>query len=174
MPTSCSGAALNGAPCAVAVAARGYAEHPVPFAKIGVGYDASPESEAALATAREIAGTAHATLHALDVVSIPAYIYNGFTPVAGLAVGEMLEDATKQMSAIEGVDGRAVEGLPQEELGLFSAGMDLLVVGSRGYGPLRRLILGSTSAALQRHARCSLLVLPRAAIRAAQAEHAAA
>ena len=41
-------AALNGAPCAVAVAARGYAEHPLPLARVGVGYDGSPESEAAL------------------------------------------------------------------------------------------------------------------------------
>ncbi len=48
-------AALNGAPCAVAIAARGYAEHPSPIARIGVGYDESPESTAALAMAREVA-----------------------------------------------------------------------------------------------------------------------
>jgi len=41
--------------------------------------------------------------------------------------------------------------------------VQLLVVGSRGYGPMKRLILGSTSDYLQRHARCSLLVLPRSA-----------
>jgi nucleotide-binding universal stress UspA family protein len=41
-------------------------------------------------------------------------------------------------------------------------GADLLV-GSRGYGPVKRLMLGSTSDYLQRHARCSLLVLPRVA-----------
>jgi nucleotide-binding universal stress UspA family protein len=39
------------------------------------------------------------------------------------------------------------------------------VVGSRGYGPVKRLVLGSTSAYLQRHARCPLLVLPRIATR---------
>jgi hypothetical protein len=43
--------------------------------------------------------------------------------------------------------------------------LDILVVGSRGYGPVRRLVLGSTADYLERHARCSLLVLPRAAIR---------
>ena len=165
-------AALNGAPCAVAVAARGYAEHPVPFAKVGVGYDGSPESKAALAAAREIAGTNHATLYALDVVSIPAYIYNGFTPVAALTIGELLDEAIALMTALDGVEGRAVQGIASEELGVFSADMDLLVVGSRGYGPLKRLVLGSTSAALQRHARCSRPVFLRAAMRAAQPEHA--
>jgi nucleotide-binding universal stress UspA family protein len=39
--------------------------------------------------------------------------------------------------------------------------VDVLVVGSRGYGPLKRLVLGSTSDYLERHARSSLLVLPR-------------
>jgi hypothetical protein len=41
--------------------------------------------------------------------------------------------------------------------------VDLLVVGSRGYGPLGRLIHGSTSLQLARSARCPLLVLPKAA-----------
>jgi hypothetical protein len=44
--------ALNGAPCAVAIAVRGYAEHPRPLVTIGVGYNDTPESEAALALAR--------------------------------------------------------------------------------------------------------------------------
>src|ERR1019366_3328105 len=48
-------AALNGAPCAVAIAARGYSEHPIPLAKVGVAYNGSTESKDALALAREIA-----------------------------------------------------------------------------------------------------------------------
>lgn len=43
-----------------------------------------------------------------------------------------------------------------------AADADLLVVGSRGYGPLRRVLLGSTSAGLVRSARCPVLVYPRA------------
>ena len=38
----------------------------------------------------------------------------------------------------------------------------LLVVGSRSYGPLGRLMHGSTSQQLARTCRCALLVLPRA------------
>ena len=54
-------------------------------------------------------------------------------------------------------------GLAGEELAAFGDEVQLLVVGSRGYGPMKRLILGSTSGYLERHARCSLLVLPRSA-----------
>ena len=54
-----------------------------------------------------------------------------------------------------------VFGLTGEELAAFGEGVDILIVGSRSYGPLRRLVSGSTSDYLQRHARCSLLVLPR-------------
>ena len=61
------------------------------------------------------------------------------------------------------VEGRAVYGLTGEELAAFGDDVDLLVVGSRSYGPCERLVLGSTSDYLERHARCSLLVLPRAA-----------
>ena len=65
------------------------------------------------------------------------------------------------MNALPGVEGRAVYGLAGEELAAFGDEMDLLVVGSRNYGPVRRLVVGSTADYLERHARCSLLVLPR-------------
>jgi nucleotide-binding universal stress UspA family protein len=74
-----------------------------------------------------------------------------------------MQEANKRMRALEGVEGRAVYGLTGEELAAFSDELDLLVVGSRSYGPIKRLVLGSTSDYLERHARCSLLVLPRSA-----------
>jgi nucleotide-binding universal stress UspA family protein len=156
--------ALNGAPCAVAVATHGYAEHPIPIATVGVGYDGSPESEIALSTAREVARRHRAVVRALEVVSIPNYAFTGFgAPALGEGIEEMLAEANERMAALEGVEGRAVYGLAGEELAAFGDELQLLVVGSRGYGPVKRLILGGTSDYLQRHARCSLLVLPRAA-----------
>lgn len=155
-------AALNGAPCAVAMASRGYAEHPTPFAKIGVGYNDSPESAAALALAREVAQPTRASIHVLQVVPIASYAYGGAVPMSAF-VEEMLEDANKSLAELPDVEGRAVSGLPGEELAGFGDQVDLLVVGSRGYGPLKRLVLGSTSTFLERHARSSLLVLPRIA-----------
>jgi nucleotide-binding universal stress UspA family protein len=158
-------ASLNGAPCAVAIATRGYAEHPLPIATIGIGYDGSPESEVALRNARELASRRHAAVRALEVVSLPNYAFTGFgAPALGEGIEQLLSEANERMQALAGVDGRAIYGLAGEELATFGAEVQLLVVGSRGYGPMKRLILGSTSDYLQRHARCSLLVLPRTAV----------
>ena len=44
-------AALNGAPCAVAIASRGYQCQPHQLETLGVGYDGSPESSLALGAA---------------------------------------------------------------------------------------------------------------------------
>jgi nucleotide-binding universal stress UspA family protein len=157
-------AALNGAPCALAIAARGHAEHLAPLVRIGVGYDGSPESRAALAAAQELAARSNASPRALEVVAVPSIAYAGIVPPAiGESIDAMLSDAGERMRALAGVEGTAVYGLAGEELASFGDRLDLLVVGSRGYGPLRRLVMGSTSDHLERHARCSLLVLPRAA-----------
>jgi nucleotide-binding universal stress UspA family protein len=157
--------ALNGASCAVAIASRGYAEQGgravKPIADVGVGYNESPESKHALAIARILAKPSGAAVHVLEVVSIPAYGYAGMTPGLGESIEVMLSEANQRLNELSGVDAHAIYGLTGEELGAFSQGMDILVVGSRGYGPVKRLVLGSTSDYLQRHARSSLLVLPR-------------
>ena len=166
--------ALNGAPCAVAIAPLGYAEHSTQIAKIGVAYNASPESEAALTMAHSLAAANRASVHALEVVMIPTVAYGGMmAPVYGEGLDMMLQEADSRMKELPDVEGRAVYGLAGEELAAFGDAVDLLIVGSRGYGPLKRLVLGSTSEYLQRHARCSLLVLPRAATSEGSSEHPA-
>lgn len=160
-------AALNGAPCAVAIASLAYAEQSAPIAKVGLAYNASPESRAALVTARELAARTGASLHAMEVASIPTYAYTGFVaPDLGDVIDEMVEEANGRLEKLGDVEGRAVYGLAGEELAAFGDEVDILVVGSRGYGPVRRLVLGSTSDYLERHARCSLLILPRVAVAA--------
>jgi nucleotide-binding universal stress UspA family protein len=157
---------LNGAPCAVAVAAKGYAERPKPLERIGVGYNDTPESRAALELARLVAAPDRARLLALEVIAIPTYAYTGMMPAAiGDEIDTVLDDAGRKMAALQDVEGRATYGLTGEELAAFGDQVDLLVVGSRSYGPWKRLVLGSTSDYLARHARCSLLVLPRSAMR---------
>jgi nucleotide-binding universal stress UspA family protein len=52
---------------------------------------------------------------------------------------------------------------PADELVRRSGDLDLLVVGSRSHGPMRRLLLGSTSRRVVRDAKCPVLVLPRGA-----------
>ena len=154
-------AALEGAPCAVAVAPAGFSEQARPFATIGVGYDGSPESEAAIAVAKELAAPTNARVEALQLVTYPTYVFTGIVPPVGDGITEMVKEADAAMREIPGVDGRAEYGLAGEDLAAFSREVDLLVVGSRGYGPAKRLIAGSTASYLQSHARSPLLILPR-------------
>jgi nucleotide-binding universal stress UspA family protein len=160
-------AALNGAPCAVAIATAGYSQLGTPLQKLGVAYNGSPESEDALELARELARDTGGRVSALEVVHLSAYAFGGLmaAPPMGDAIEDMLKQAEARMGELEGVDGRASYGFVGEDLAAFGEHVDLLIVGSRSYGPVRRLVYGSTAAYLERHARCSLLVLPRRANR---------
>ncbi len=157
-------AALNGAPCAIAIAPGGYAEVPQGLANIGIGYDASPESHQALAAARALAKRHGATIRALSVVSLQNIPYGEPIPVGWpkIAAG-LVDDELKRFHDVDDVIGDATYGEPSEELARFGDDVDLLIVGSRSYGPIGRLFNGSTSNYLARHARCPLLVLPRTA-----------
>jgi nucleotide-binding universal stress UspA family protein len=55
---------------------------------------------------------------------------------------------------------RAVTGLPAEELLSAAAGADMIVVGSRGAGGFKRLLLGSVSTQVTHHAPCPVVVIP--------------
>ena len=165
-------AALNGASCAVAIAPAGYGARPPVMREIGVGYDGSPESEHALAVARKLA-TAHNTrLSAFEAVSVPTYVHAAWGWMEPETIEEMVDAARDRVADLEGVEPHAAYGVASEELALYSASLDLLVVGSRSYGPIGRLVHGSTAQELARTARCPLLVLTRAA-RLADAREAA-
>ena len=79
---------------------------------------------------------------------------------------EMMERAVEEAVAAlpPGVQAatRVVEGEPVEAIReAVEDGVDLLAVGSRGWGPVRRVLLGSASARLLRVAPCPVLVTPR-------------
>jgi nucleotide-binding universal stress UspA family protein len=156
-------AALNGAPCAIAIAPAGYSQQPVAMREIGVGYDGSPESEHAVAVARDLVAQCGAKLSAFEAVSLPTYAFLGGPAPIDDALEGLVDDARKRIEALGGVEAHAAYGHPAAELGVYSASLDLLIVGSRGYGPMGRLIHGSTSQQLAHSARCPLLVLTRAA-----------
>jgi nucleotide-binding universal stress UspA family protein len=109
-----------------------------------------------------LAGASGAKLSALEAVSLPSDAFLGPGAVDNTP-RRLLEDARGRIAALGGVEPRAAYGQPAEELALYSASLDLLIVGSRGYGPIGRLIHGSTSQQLAHSARCPLLVLARTA-----------
>jgi len=155
-------AALNGAPCSIVIAPTNYSQQPGALRAIGVGYDGSPESEHALSVARMLADASGAKLSALEAVSLPSDAFLGPGAVDNTPQ-RLLEDARGRIAALGDVEPHAAYGQPAEELALYSASLDLLIVGSRGYGPIGRLIHGSTSQQLAHSARCPLLVLTRTA-----------
>ena len=166
-------ASLDGAPCAVAIAPRGYADSPDRLLEVGVGYDGSPESEQALMAARELARSHGARIRALSVVSLKNVRDEKPIPADWPEAAERLVDERlNRLSELPGIEGDAVYGGPREELSRFSGEVDLLIVGSRGYGPLGRLLHGSISRYLVRHAACPLLVLARGPVLAAAADTA--
>ena len=165
--------ALHGAHCAVAVAPRGIHAESVAPASIGVGFDGSQESRDALEVARELARSAGSSLHLLAAGEPSEHL----VPTAAdgkpwpsveeqrLASSEAMVSAAARAAAAAGIDVRweVVPGFSGDGLERLSERVDLLVVGSRGFGPARRALLGSTADHLLHTAHCPLLVVPRGA-----------
>ena len=157
-----SRAALDGAPCAIAIAPRGYALAPRRLERLGVGYDASPESEHALSAARELARREGGEVTVLWVVSLQNVREEKPIPADWPSgIDRLIDRHAERLAALHDVHGVVTYGGPREELAQFGKDLDLLIVGSRGYGPIGRLVHGSVSHYLVGHATCSLLVLPR-------------
>jgi nucleotide-binding universal stress UspA family protein len=170
MPGGVGERLLHAAPCAVAIAPRGYTGAPDGIRRIGVGFVDTPEGHDALDAAATMATLGHGTLSTFTVFEPPRMGPGGATPGW---VPPADDDATSWMVNAEdelreqipaGVepDVKVLEGDAAELLAAASEGLDLLLCGSRGYGPLRTVLLGSVSARLAHTAACPLLVLPRA------------
>jgi nucleotide-binding universal stress UspA family protein len=160
---------LDGAPCPVAVAPEGFArQHARELCQIGVGYDGKPESRRALELAATLARATGARLrlvHAVDetfAVAPPldASTYTEMARAAREAARAGLDDALERLGDVR-AEGAVREGDARAVLVEDSAGDDLLVVGSRGRGPIRRVLLGSVSAHVLHEAACPVVVVPR-------------
>lgn len=161
---------LHGAPCPVLVAPRGHDEHGRELRTIGVGFDGSPESRSALALAHGIAKAVGASLRVIDVIAPsepggPSPADHAEWPERAHIRREQAEDRMAAVLAELGeiATGALPSGNPARELAQAADDLDLLVTGSRGYGPVRRLMLGSTSTKLVHEAPCPVLVLTRGA-----------
>jgi len=159
---------LHHAPCPVAVAPLGYATRSAPPASIAVGFDGGPEAQHALRLAGALAKACGARIRILSAVATPVM---ATSPASYEA--DWLEDAqqgcraeveqAQQTLGEMGVTSTADVslGLAIDELVELSRDVDLIVVGSRGWGPVRRLLLGSTSERLVREAACPVIAVPR-------------
>jgi nucleotide-binding universal stress UspA family protein len=156
---------LHGAPCAAIVAPRGYAENGHgPFATIAVAFDGTPEARAALARARALAEASRAALRILTVVAPPVALPGaiGYTPINPPEPERVIAEGVSAAGSAVPVDGQRLDGSPAQALAAACAeGVDLLVAGSRGYGPVARVLLGSVSTRLVNIAHCPVLVVPR-------------
>lgn len=167
---SVGAALLNGAPCAVAVAPKGFAAKPGSLGTIAVALDGSPEGWAALETAISLAQGAGASILILTVVEPATYGYSEALGVLSAEGVDSMEraEAERVISVAEARTPEAVatrahllDGHPGRALAEAAGDADLLVCGSRGYGPIRHTVLGSTSKSLIANAPCPIMVLPR-------------
>lgn len=178
LPGSIGERLLNGAPCPVAVAPRGLAAEPLAgLRRIGVAFDGSCEAQDALGFASRLAGEAGATVRLVGVLEglgadLPAIRFAELSEIAN--VDEVDESRRQKLRAalergLSELPGdlrggvTLLEGDAVEELTSLAEHqqLDLLISGSRGYGPVRRVLLGSLSTRLLRDARCPVIIVPR-------------
>ena len=162
---------LHGLPCPVAVAPKGYAtDRHSPSFRIAAAWDGTPESELALDAATELARLARSELHVWHVVdpalyAVPAYpgVLMPSEATVTEAAEKLLAAATERLPDDVNATAEVLTGSPAEVLAAKAGSVDLLVTGSRGYGPVRRVLLGGVSSRLMRHSPCPVLVVPRSA-----------
>lgn len=168
LPGSVAERLLAGAPCAVIVAPVGYrrAELGDPM-RIGVAYDGGREAGIALEVAADLARAANAPLRIITVDTTSAdwvsHKAPGYESALQEYFSERLEEAMERVGSGVGVEPVLASGDPAELLAEQSADLDLLVLGSRGYGPLRRVLLGGVGRKLVEISACPLALVPRGA-----------
>lgn len=171
MPGSTAERLLHGAPCAVALAPRGFEQGAL--GTIAVGFIDTVEGRAALASAHLLARRAGARLRVI------AGLEAGGPHDAAFTAGRLPDGArdligrqrAERAAAVAGAIAELPDGVeidseihvddPAELLVRVSEHVDLVVCGSRGYGPLRSVLLGGVSRRVVDSASCPVLVLPR-------------
>ena len=137
---------LHGAPCPVAVVP--HSALPGSLHTIAVGWDGSPESAAAVVGAAAVARRGGGLLRIVRVLDDDADEGGPAELLQTLPAGLRLEHVLRH-------------GDPVAVLAAVSEDADLLVLGSRGYGPHRAVLLGGVSGRVVRTAACPVIVVPR-------------
>lgn len=152
-PGSLGAQLLHGSPCPVAVIPRGFRKRAAEVhGVIGIAYDGGRESVLALAEAERLTWSLEGRLRVITVAARGEGSW-----------AETLDRGLAQVSSAIGAEARLLEGDPAAALVSACDELDLLVMGSRGRGPLARTILGSVSVHLCCRAPCPVVIVPRAA-----------
>lgn len=169
-PGSVAERLLTGARCRVAIAPSGYAsKEPARewLRVIGVGFNGTRESEVALGEAADLATRAAASMRVIAVSPPPLPTLGAVaseTPVMSGDLQSKLHDAVAELPSELRALPVHVKGDPGARLiERAEEGVDLLVLGSRGFGPVMRLMIGGVVARVVREAPCPVLVVPRPA-----------
>jgi nucleotide-binding universal stress UspA family protein len=141
------------APCAVAVATRGQSTQPP--RRVGVAWNETRESNEALEWGVQLAERTGGTVRVVRVLD-PRHDDAEFA----LGVDERLQWVRRAAERRAATDAEVLWGNPADALTDVTRGLDLLVLGSRAQGPLRRAVLGSVSANVLHGAHCPVVVLP--------------
>lgn len=158
-------AVLRNAPCPVAVAPTPKATHGEAFElrKVGFAFENTPPGRHAADVAATLARSRRAELHGVNVVAVTPSVWSG-PIVAGIRTLQRLEGTLADVArasiaaAAPSAQTHVLEGDPVDQLATFASTVDLLVLGTRSAGPLRRLATGSTAEALSVCSPCALLV----------------
>jgi nucleotide-binding universal stress UspA family protein len=175
VPGSTAERLMHGAPCPVAVVPHGW-EAGGGLKTIGAAYVDTEEGREALRGAYALARRAGATLRVLTAVRSRLAMYGeteartagvrgkDFDEVEGEYRVRAEAAARAAVAALDGdveVEVDAFVEDPADVLIRVSEHLDLLVCGSRAYGPLRAVLLGGVSRRVAADARCPVIVLPR-------------
>lgn len=159
---------MNGAAAPVAAAPHGYAEKEVrDIHRIVVAYDGSPQAREAVTHAETLARRESARLELLTVdiqeSTLPGVI--GWESPVPKTPDEVLADGLVSIAPDIAVAGRCLSGgsIAATIADYCAHGADLVVIGSRGYGPFARVLLGSVGSGLLHRSRCPVLAVPRPA-----------
>ena len=163
---------LHGAPCPVAIAPKGFAAEENPeIHVVAAAYQGVEEARRALELAKGIALEAGATLRVISCVEPPAaaspmyandYHWDEYSQRLRQSVEDELSDVAAKAPGDLHCHTSVITGDPATILAKKAdEGVDLMVMGSRGYGAVKGVLLGSVSAKLIRTATCPLVVVPR-------------
>jgi nucleotide-binding universal stress UspA family protein len=151
------------------IAPKGYAQadHSQDRLRVAaVGFDGMAESYAALEEAAKLASKFGGSLRVIGVATPVPAMGAAAAAQAGPDAGPDFQTRLNVAVAELPLELRALpvfeRGDPVHKL-LEAAdmGVDLLVLGSRGFGPVMRLLIGSVSSRVIREAPCPVLVVPR-------------